>query len=55
MEASMAETDMGFSFFPPPPAAAEDDEESLRPIDVDADADADAVVAAEEAAWVGDF
>jgi hypothetical protein len=52
MEASMAETDMGFSFFPPP-AAAEDDEESLRPIDVDADADA--VVAAEEAAWVGDF
>jgi hypothetical protein len=54
MEASMAETDMGFSFFPPP-AAAEDDEESLRPIDVDADADADAVVAAEEAAWVGDF
>jgi hypothetical protein len=54
MEASMAETDMGFSFFPPP-AAAEDDEESLRPIDVDVDADADAVAAAEEAAWVGDF
>jgi len=44
MEASMAETDMGLSFFPPAAAAEEeDDEESLRPIDAAA------------AAWDGRF
>jgi len=44
MEASMAETDMGLSFFPPPAAAEEEDEEeSLRPI------------GAAAAAWDGGF
>jgi len=46
MEASMAETDMGLSFFPPPAAAEEEDEEeSLRPIGAGAAA----------AAWDGGF
>jgi hypothetical protein len=39
MEASMAETDMGLSFFPPPPAAEEEDEDApvgaLEDIDVE--------------------
>jgi hypothetical protein len=42
MEASMADTDIGFSFFPPP-VAAEEDELSFLPM------------AAAAAAWSGEF
>jgi hypothetical protein len=44
MEASMADTDIGFSFFPPP-AAAEEDEVSFLPM----------VVVAAAAWWDGGF
>lgn len=46
MEASMADTDIGFSFFPPP-AAAEEDEVSFLPMAV--------VVVAAAASWGGEF
>jgi hypothetical protein len=47
MEASMADTDIGFSFFPPP-AAAEEDEVSFLPM-------AGVVVVAASSSWGGEF
>ena len=51
MEASMADTDIGLSFFPPP-AAAEEDEVSFLPMEEEVVV---AVAAAAASSWVGNL